>query len=110
MTGQELETAVRYDVPVLVVVFQNGLYGTIAMHQARRFGRTPGSAIAEVDLAGYACSLGADALTVSSASELDDAFRLASNFDRPRVLVIRTDPDVLVPRTTMSGLLTRATS
>jgi acetolactate synthase-1/2/3 large subunit len=35
MTGQELETAARVGVPVLVVVFQNGLYGTIAMHQAR---------------------------------------------------------------------------
>ena len=39
MTGQELETAVRYGIDITVIVLSNGLYGTIAMHQARRFGR-----------------------------------------------------------------------
>jgi acetolactate synthase-1/2/3 large subunit len=105
MTGQELETAVRVGVPVLAVVFQNGLYGTIAMHQAREFGRTAAVDIDAVDLAGYARSLGADAVTVDDADQLDDAFSAASRFDRPRVVVVRTDPDVLTPTATLSGLL-----
>ncbi|HET9653736.1 MAG TPA: thiamine pyrophosphate-dependent enzyme [Kineosporiaceae bacterium] len=105
MTGQELETAVRQGVPVLVVVFQNGLYGTIAMHQAREFGRTAAVDIGPVDLAGYARSLGAQAVTLDAPQELDDAFAEASRFDQPRVIVVRTDPDVLTPAATLSGLL-----
>jgi acetolactate synthase-1/2/3 large subunit len=108
MTGQELETAVRYDVPLLAVVFQNGLYGTIAMHQARRFGRTPGAEIGDVDLAGYARALGAGATTVGDPGDLDDAVAAAvAGADRPHVLVVRTPPDVLVPGVTLSGILGR---
>ena len=105
MTGQELETAVRCGVPVLAVVFANGLYGTIAMHQARELGRPAGVEIGPVDLAGYARALGADAVTVDAPGQLDDAFAAAAAFDRPRVVVVRTDPDVLSPSATLSGLL-----
>jgi acetolactate synthase-1/2/3 large subunit len=105
MTGQELETAARLGVPVLTVVFQNGLYGTIAMHQARGFGRTAGIDIGPVDLAGYARALGVEASTVDDPAGLDEAFAAASAFDRPRVIVVRTDPDLLTPTATMSGLL-----
>lgn len=105
MTGQELETAARVGAAILVVVFQNGLYGTIAMHQARGFGRTAAVDIATVDLAGYARSLGVEAMTVSEPGHLDEAFAAARAFDRPRVIVVRTDPDVLTPAATLSGLL-----
>src|SRR6266545_494485 len=105
MTGQEMETAVRCGAPVLAVVFANGLYGTIAMHQARELGRPAGVDIGPVDLAGYARALGADAVTVDAPDQLDDAFAAAAAFDRPRVVVVRTDPDVLSPTATLSGLL-----
>lgn len=59
MTGQELETAVRWRLPIIVVVFQNGLYGTIAMHQARAVGRLSAVEIGALDLAGWARGLGA---------------------------------------------------
>lgn len=106
MTGQELETAVRNGAPVLTVVFQNGLYGTIAMHQARATGRPAGVDIGPVDLAGFARSLGADAVTVDRADQLDDALAAAATaVDRPRVIVVRTDPDIISPTATLSGLL-----
>jgi acetolactate synthase I/II/III large subunit len=105
MTGQELETAVRCGAPILVVVFANRLYGTIAMHQARQLGRPAGVDIGAVDIAGYARALGADALTVRFPAELDDAFAAAARFDRPRVIEVRTDPDVLSPAASLSGLL-----
>jgi len=105
MTGQELETAVRAGAPVLVVVFQNGLYGTIAMHQARENGRPAAVDIGDVDVAGYARALGADAIEVTEPGELDAAFAAAAAFDRPRVVVVRTDRDVLTPAATLSGLL-----
>lgn len=107
MTGQELETAVRSGAPVLVVVFQNGLYGTIAMHQARENGRPAAVDIGDVDVAGYARALGADAIEVTDAGGLDAAFATAAAFDRPRVVVVRTDRDVLSPVATLSGLLER---
>jgi acetolactate synthase I/II/III large subunit len=105
MTGQELETAVRCGVPLLAVVFANRLYGTIAMHQARRLGRPAAVDIGPVDLAGYARALGADAVTVDAADQLDDAFAAPLPPDRPRVVAVHTDPDVLSPATTLSGLL-----
>jgi acetolactate synthase-1/2/3 large subunit len=105
MTGLELETAVREGAPILVVVFQNLMYGTIAMHQARELGRPAGIGIGGVDLAGLARSLGADGIGVDHPDALDEAFAAAAKFDRPRVVVVRTDPDVITPRATLSGLL-----
>lgn len=107
MTGQELETAVRENVPVLVIVFQNGLYGTIAMHQARENGRPAAVDIGDVDIAAYARALGADAIEVTDPTSLDAAFETAAAFDRPRVVVVRTDRDILSPTATLSGLLDR---
>jgi len=104
MTGQELETAARYGVPLLTVIFQNGMHGTIAMHQARATGRLAGVDIGPVDLAGFARSLGADADTVTDAADLDDAFAAAAGLEGLRVLVVRTDPDVLTPSARLSEL------
>ncbi len=105
MTGQELETAVRVGADPFVVVFQNGLYATIAMHQARSLGRTTATRINHVDIAGYATSLGAQPRTVREPSELDEAVASLLHERGPRVLVVHTDPDVLTPTATLSGLL-----
>ncbi|WP_026877794.1 thiamine pyrophosphate-dependent enzyme [Jiangella gansuensis] len=105
MTGQELETAARYGAEPLVVVFQNTLYGTIAMHQARSMGRTGGIDIGRVDLAGFARSLGAATRGVDDERHLDDALRELDAESGPRVLVVQTDPDVLTPTTRLSGLM-----
>ncbi|MBI4942938.1 MAG: thiamine pyrophosphate-binding protein, partial [Actinobacteria bacterium] len=105
MTAVELETAVRVGAPVLCVVFVNGSYGTIAMHQARRFGRTAATDIGPVDVATLARSLGADGVTVTDPADLDDVLAAAARFDAPRVVAVRTDPDVLVPGVRLSGLV-----
>jgi acetolactate synthase-1/2/3 large subunit len=106
MTGQELETAARLCLPILVVVFQNGLYGTIALHQARASGRLAGVEIGDVDLAGYARALGADAVTVEHSDQLDAALAPRPT-DRPRVVVVHTDPDVITPTTSLAAALDR---
>ncbi|SHI89678.1 acetolactate synthase-1/2/3 large subunit [Nocardiopsis flavescens] len=106
MTGQELETAVREDAPVTVVVFQNGLYGTIAMHQARELGRLAGTRIGgPLDLAGYARSLGARGATVHTREELVKALGEAVAADLPTLVDVRTDPEVISPAATLSELL-----
>ncbi|MFD0802795.1 thiamine pyrophosphate-dependent enzyme [Streptomonospora algeriensis] len=106
MTGQELETAVRLGLPITVVVFQNGLYGTIAMHQARELGRRAGTDISgPLDLASYARGLGALGATATNPVELADALDAALAAELPTLIDVRTDPDVISPEATMTGLL-----
>lgn len=105
MTGQEIETAVRYEAPIVVVVLRNGLYGTIAMHQAVEYGRTAGTGIGQVDLAGYARSLGADGITVTSPAQLQDAFAQAAAAKTVTVVDVVTDGDLITPTARLSELL-----
>jgi acetolactate synthase-1/2/3 large subunit len=105
MTGQELETAVRYDVPFTTVVFRNGLYGTIALHQARAFRRTAAVDIGDVDVAAVARGYGALAWSVADVDELTVALTEARGCGRPAVVDCRVDPDVLSPTDRLSALL-----
>jgi acetolactate synthase-1/2/3 large subunit len=109
MTGQEMETAVRYGAPITVVVFRNGLQGTIAMHQKRDLGRTAGIEIGEVDLAGYARSLGAEGYTVRDPDELMPALQAASASDAVSLLDVVTDPDIISPTAKLSELAAETT-
>jgi acetolactate synthase I/II/III large subunit len=104
MSGQEVETAVRYGAPILVVVFRNGMHGTIAMHQAKKLGRTAGVEIGEVDLASYARSLGAVGYTVRDPEELAPAFSEALAADTVALVDVITDPDAISPSTQLSEL------
>ncbi|WP_246335088.1 thiamine pyrophosphate-dependent enzyme [Spinactinospora alkalitolerans] len=106
MTGQELETAARLGLAITVIVFQNGLYGTIAMHQARALGRTAATDISgPLDLASYARGLGARGATATTPEELDKALSDALTAEGPTLIDARTDPDAISPGATMSGLL-----
>ena len=105
MTGHELETAVRSGVAPIVVVFQNRMYGTIAMHQARSIGRLSAVDMGGVDLEAYANALGATARSVSDPAKLDVALDELLEHHGPRVLVVETDPDLLTPTARLSELL-----
>jgi len=105
MSGQEIETAYRCGVAPLIVIFQNGLYGTIAMHQARSMGRTAAVDIGHVDLEAFARSLGATARSVTQRDDIDAALEELLQASGPRVLVVHTDPDILTPTATLSGLM-----
>lgn len=104
MTGQEIETAARHGAQVIVVVFQNGLYGTIAMHQASRFGRPAGVDITPVDLTQWARGLGADAYDVRDLGDLDRALDAARTADGPVLLAVHTDADIISPAARLSEL------
>jgi acetolactate synthase I/II/III large subunit len=109
MTGQEMETAVRYGAPLTVIVFRNGLQGTIAMHQKRHLGRMSGVEIGEVDLAAYARSLGAEGHTVRDPDELVPALQAASASEAVSLVDVVTDPDVISPTTRLSELAAETT-
>jgi acetolactate synthase-1/2/3 large subunit len=104
MTGQEMETAVRYGAPITVIVFRNGLQGTIAMHQKRDLGRTAGVEIGDVDLAALARSLGAEGHTVRDPGELAPALQAALASDAVSLLDVVTDPDIISPSARLSEL------
>jgi acetolactate synthase I/II/III large subunit len=104
MTGQEIETAVRYGAPILVVVFRNGMHGTIAMHQARDLGRTAGVEIAEVDLASFARSLGAEGYTVRDPEDLVPTLEEALASDTVALVDVVTDADLITPTFRLSEM------
>lgn len=104
MTATELETAARLGLGIKVLVLQNGLYGTIAMHQAR--GGLPVNAcdISGVDLAGLSRSLGATAVECDAEDQLGDGAAEFAEADGPAVMVVRTDPDVIAPGISLAAL------
>nr|WP_207957129.1 thiamine pyrophosphate-dependent enzyme [Rubrobacter tropicus] len=104
MSGQEIETAVRYGADITVVVFRNGMHGTIAMHQARDVGRTAGSDIGAVDLAGFARSLGAEGYGVTAPGDLEPALREAVAHEGVSLVDVVTDPDLITPTSRLSEL------
>ncbi|MCA3747819.1 MAG: hypothetical protein IN808_01595, partial [Rubrobacter sp.] len=104
MSGQELETAVRYGLPVLVVVLRNGLHGTIAMHQLRSLGRMAGVEIGGVDLAAYARSLGARGYTVGEEGELEPVLREALASGEAALVDVMTDPEIITPESRLQDL------
>ncbi|WP_211261120.1 thiamine pyrophosphate-dependent enzyme [Pseudonocardia acaciae] len=107
MTGQEIEVAARHGAPIVVVVMQNGLYGTIAMHQARDLGRTAAVDIGAVDLVSWAAGLGAAGYQVCDAGDLHAVLRDALAQPRPAVVAVRTEPDVISPTARLDQLLAR---
>jgi acetolactate synthase-1/2/3 large subunit len=104
MTAAELETAARLGVGIKVLVLQNGLYGTIAMHQARGGLPIDACGISGVDLAGLSRSLGATAVECDSEDQLGDAAAEFAKADGPAVMVVRTDPDVIAPGASLAAL------
>ena len=104
MNSQELETAVRYGAGITAVVFRNGLHGTIAMHQARDVGKTAGSEIGPVDLAGFARSFGAEGYTVTDPRDLESTLREAVEHEGVSLVDVVTDPDLISPTGRLSEL------
>jgi acetolactate synthase-1/2/3 large subunit len=98
MYPQELGTAVQHEAGVVVIVINNGMYGTIRMHQERRFpGRVLATGITNPDFVGLAQSYGAFAERVVTTESFPDAYLRAASAGRAAVLELRVDPAQLTP-------------
>lgn len=98
MSGQELATAVRYGTNVIILVVDNGQYGTIRMHQARDYpGRQSGTALTNPDFAAFAQSFGAFGALVTETDAFPAALSAARSSGRPALICVRTDPDEIAP-------------
>jgi acetolactate synthase-1/2/3 large subunit len=105
MAGQELATAVQYDLPIVVLVVDNGMYGTIRMHQERQFpGRVVGTDLVNPDFAAYARAFGAYGETVERTEDFPAALDRALAAGAPAVVSLRVDPEAVTPRTTLSAI------
>jgi acetolactate synthase-1/2/3 large subunit len=104
MYAQELATAAQYGARVIVLVANNGLYGTIRMHQDRRFpGRVLGTELVGPDFVALARSFGAHAERVETTDAFAPAFERACAAGRSAVLELKTDPDQITPERRLSA-------
>jgi acetolactate synthase-1/2/3 large subunit len=105
MTGQELATAAQYGADVLFLVVNNGMYGTIRMHQEREYPkRVHGTALRNPDFAALARSYGAHGETVRATAEFGPALERALASGRPALIELVIDPDAITTRTTLSAI------
>jgi acetolactate synthase-1/2/3 large subunit len=105
MTGQELATAVQYELPMVVLVVNNGMYGTIRMHQERHYpGRVSGTELVNPDFARYAEAFGAFGEVVERTEQFEGAFERALAAGRPALLELRVDPEGITPRQTLTQI------
>jgi acetolactate synthase I/II/III large subunit len=109
MTGQELATAMQYQLPVLFIVVNNGMYGTIRMHQEREYpARVHGTALSNPDFAALARAYGAHGETVESTEQFEPAFERAFAAGRAALIELKLDPEAITPRATLSDLRAHA--
>jgi acetolactate synthase I/II/III large subunit len=106
MTGQELATATAHGARKLVViVVDNGSYGTIRMHQEREYpGRVSGTALSNPDFALLARAYGWQAATLDRTEAFEPALVQALESGRPTLLHLKLDAEVITPRSTLSAI------
>jgi len=110
MNGQELATAVQYGCDLLVVLVDNGTYGTIRMHQEREFpGRVSGTSLHNPDFAALAVAYGGWSARVETTQQFEAALAEAKGRKGLRLLHLLIDPEQLsAGGATISGLRARA--
>ena len=109
MNGQELATAVQYRAGVLFIVFNNGMYGTIRMHQEREYpARVSGTELHNPDFAALAIAYGAYGAAVDSDAGFDAALQQAlvhiEQTGLPALIELRYDGNLLTPNATLATI------
>jgi acetolactate synthase-1/2/3 large subunit len=98
MNGQELATAMHYGLAIIFIVVNNGMYGTIRMHQERHFpGREYGTSLTNPDFADYARAFGAYGEVVERTEDFAEAFERTLRTERPALLELRVNPEAIMP-------------
>jgi acetolactate synthase-1/2/3 large subunit len=109
MNGQEFATAVQYDMPLVIIVADNGMYGTIRMHQEREYpGRVSATGLKNPDFAAYARAFGGFGARVERTADFAEVFKEAQASGKPAILHLIVDPEGITPTTTISALRQKA--
>jgi len=105
MNGQEFATAVHHQIPLIVAVIDNGIYGTIRMHQEKHFpGRISATALTNPDFAALARAYGGHGETVATTADFAPAFERALASGKPAILHCLIDPQAITPTATLDGI------
>lgn len=109
MNGQELATAVQYGLEIVFLVVNNGMYGTIRMHQEREHPlRVIGTELRNPDFAALARAYGLHGETVERTADFEPAFERAWSCGRSALLELKVDPEAITTRTTLSAIRAEA--
>jgi acetolactate synthase-1/2/3 large subunit len=105
MNGQELATAVQYELPIIVLLVNNGMYGTIRMHQERDYpGRVSGTELENPDFTALARAYGAFGERVERSEDFAPAFERALGSGKPALLELMLDPEAITPDRSLSEI------
>jgi acetolactate synthase-1/2/3 large subunit len=105
MSAQELATAAHHSLPILVLVVNNNMYGTIRMHQERSYpGRTIGTDLTNPDFATFARAFGAHAETISKTAEFPAAVERALESGGLALIELQTAAEAITPHATLTEL------
>jgi acetolactate synthase-1/2/3 large subunit len=105
MHGQELATAVQYQLPIVVVVLDNGMFGTIRMHQERNYpARVFATELKNPDFCALARAYGAHGERVVDSAEFGPALQRALRSGKPALLHCIVDPQAITPTATLDSL------
>jgi acetolactate synthase-1/2/3 large subunit len=105
MNGQEFATAVQYGLPIIVIIADNGLYGTIRMHQEREYpGRIIATDLNNPDFAAYARAFGGFGVAIEHTADFPAAFREAQASGKPAIIRLAIDPEAITPVTTLAKI------
>jgi acetolactate synthase-1/2/3 large subunit len=108
MNGQEFATAVQYELPIIVIVVNNGIYGTIRMHQEREYpGRITATDLRNPDFAALARAYGGHGETVENTGDFAPAFERARASGKPSIIEVRLDPEAITPTRTLTDIRER---
>jgi acetolactate synthase I/II/III large subunit len=109
MNGQEFATAVQYDLNIVVVLLDNGMYGTIRMHQEMHYpGRVSATNLKNPDFAAYARAFGGHGERVERTEEFAPALQRALASGKPAILHCLIDPETITPTTTLAAMRAKA--
>ena len=109
MTGQELATAVQHGAKTIVVLLNNGMYGTIRMHQEREYPRhVSGSDLVNPDFAALARAYGYAGVRVDRAAQFEPELVAALERKQGTLIEIMLDAQAITTRGTLSGITANA--
>ncbi len=109
MNGQEFATAVQYDLPFITIIVDNGMYGTIRMHQEREYpGRISATELRNPDFSAYARAFGGFGVSVERTEDFPAAFKAAQASGKPAIVRLVVDPEAITPTTTIAKIRARA--
>ena len=109
MNGQELATAVQYGAKTIIVLLNNGMYGTIRMHQEREYpNHASGSHLQNPDFAALACAYGYAGVRITRTEQFEGELLAALARPQGSLIEVMLDAEVITTRTTLSAITAQA--